>query len=152
MNQFMKIALDEARKAFEKDEVPVGAVVVCGGEVLSMAHNLRESSNDPTAHAEILAIKEAVKKRDNWRFDGCDIYVTKEPCPMCAGAIQQARFDRLIFGCKDEKGGYAGSLHNTVSDERLPHRAEVVGGVEEEQCRKMLQDFFKGKRNSTKSL
>jgi len=142
----MRTAIEEAQKANNKDEVPVGAVVVCDGEIISKAHNLRETSNDPTAHAEILAIKEAAGKRGDWRLDGCDIYVTKEPCPMCAGAIQQARINKLIFGCKDEKAGYAGSLHNTVTDERLPHRVEVVSGVEEEACKKLLQDFFKAKR------
>lgn len=142
----MQIAIEEAQKAANNEEVPVGAVVVYDGEIISKAHNQRETSNDPTAHAEIVAIKEAAGKRGDWRLDGCDIYVTKEPCPMCAGAIQQARINKLIYGCKDEKVGYAGSLHNTVTDERLPHRVEVLSGVEEEACKKLLQDFFKKKR------
>lgn len=142
----MKIALAEAEKAYEKDEVPVGAVIVCNGKILARTHNLRERDHDPTAHAEILAIKKASAKKDNWRFENCDIYVTKEPCPMCAGAIQQARFKRVIYGCKDNKAGYAGSLHNVLEDERLPHQVEVISGVMEEACRKLLRDFFKQKR------
>ncbi len=142
----MKIALEQAQIAFDKDEVPVGAVIVCDGQVVSTAYNERETKHDPTAHAEIIAIRQAAKNRSNWRFDDCDIYVTKEPCPMCAGAIQQARFRRLIFGCKDAKAGYAGSVHNTPADEKLPHKVEIISGIEEEKCRKILQDFFKNKR------
>lgn len=142
----MEMAIKEAKKAAEKDEVPVGAVVVCNGEILSQAHNLRQSSHDPTAHAEILAIKEAAKKRGDWRLSGCEIYVTKEPCPMCAGAIQQARFDKLIYGCKDEKGGYAGSLHNLPADNNLPHQVKIISGVENEKCKNILQVFFQARR------
>ena len=142
----MNMALDEAKKAYEKDEVPVGAVIVCDNEVLAKAHNAREGNHDPTAHAEIIAIVQAAKKRGDWRFEGCEIYVSKEPCPMCAGAIQQARFDRLIFGCKDEKAGYAGSLYNVLDDERLPHQVDVISGVKAEISRKLLRDFFREKR------
>jgi len=144
--KFMHIALEEAEKAFEKDEVPVGAVIARQGKILAKAHNLRQSAHDPTAHAEILAIRKAAKKLGDWRLEGCEIYVTKEPCPMCAGAIQQARFAKLIYGCKDEKGGYAGSLYNVLSDKKLPHQVEVVSGVEQEACAKLLKDFFKKKR------
>ena len=148
--KFMKIALKEAQKALEKDEVPVGAVVVRDGEILSKAHNLRQSAHDPTAHAEVLTIRKAAKKLGDWRLEGCEIYVTKEPCPMCAGAIQQARFAKLIYGCKDEKGGYAGSLHNTVADKKLPHQVEVTSGIEQEACAKLLKDFFIKRRRSSR--
>ena len=142
----MKIALSEAEKAFKKNEVPVGAVIVCKGQLLAKAHNQRESVHDPTAHAEIIAIQKAAKDRGNWRFDECEMYVSKEPCPMCAGAIQQARFDKLVFGCSDEKAGYAGSLYNILTDERLPHNVEVLSGIEAAKCKKLLQDFFKMRR------
>lgn len=142
----MRAALEEAQKAFDKDEVPIGAVVVCNGEVLSKTHNLRQSANDPTAHAEILAIKEAAWKRGDWRLNGCEIYATKEPCPMCAGAIQQARFDKLIYGCKDKKAGYAGSLYNVLDDKNLPHQVEVISGIDKDNCKTLLQEFFRKKR------
>lgn len=148
MEKFIKIALEEAQKAFDKDEVPVGAIVVCEGKILAKAHNLRQSAHDPTAHAEILAIKEAAKKRGDWRLAGCEIYITKEPCPMCAGAIQQARFDRLIYGCKDKKAGYAGSLYNVLDDKKLSHQVEIIYGVEEDKCKRLLREFFKKKRVS----
>jgi len=144
--KFMKIALKEAQKASEKDEVPVGAAIVFRDKILAKAHNLRQSSHDPTAHAEVLAIRKAAKKLGDWRLEGCEIYVTKEPCPMCAGAIQQARFAKLIYGCKDEKGGYAGSLYNVLSDKKLPHQVEVISGLEQEACSKLLKDFFKDRR------
>lgn len=146
MQDFMNVAIEQAKQAFKKDEVPVGAVIVYRDKILAQACNERESSHDPTAHAEIIAIREVAEKRDNWRFEDCEIYVTKEPCPMCAGAIQQARFAKLIYGCKDEKAGYAGSLHNILQDQRLPHQVEVVSGVEEDKCRRLLQDFFRKKR------
>lgn len=144
--QYMQIAIAEARKAAFVGEVPVGAVVVCEGEIIAKAHNQRESLADPTAHAEILAIQQAAGKLKRWRLIGCTIYVTKEPCPMCAGAIYQARFQRLVYGAPDEKAGAAGTLYNIVNDERLNHQLEVAGQVNEEECKNLVQRFFQTKR------
>ncbi|RJQ31794.1 MAG: nucleoside deaminase [Actinobacteria bacterium] len=146
MEKYMMTAYIEAKKAFAEEEVPVGAVIVCKGKIISKAYNQREVTQDPTAHAEILAIKEASKKLKSWRLNECDIYVTKEPCPMCAGAIFQARLAKLIFGCSDKKAGYAGSLINVLQDQRLNWQTEVVSGVMEKENRALLQEFFKSKR------
>lgn len=142
----MRFALEEAKKAFEKDEVPVGAVVSQNDKIISKAFNQRESLQDPTAHAEVIALKIAAKKLGTWRLDDCEIYVTKEPCPMCAGAIFQARIKKLIYGPGDKKAGYEGTLHNIAADNRLNWQTEVVRGILEEESRKLLQDFFKQKR------
>lgn len=144
--EFMQIAIEEARQAAIEGDVPAGAVVVFEGEAIARAHNEREKRNDPTAHAEVLAIRMAAQKLGRWRLYGCAIYVTKEPCPMCAGAIYQARLDELIFGVKDDKAGSAGSLFNIIDDPRLNHRLKVRSGILEEECRALLQDFFKAKR------
>ncbi len=144
--RFMRLALEEALKAFEKDEVPVGAVIVKDGEVVAKAHNLRETLKDPTAHAELLAIREAAKRLENWRLSETTLYVTKEPCPMCAGAIVGARIKRLVYGCKDEKGGATESLYRITTDPRLNHQVEVVSGILADECRGLLQDFFRRKR------
>ncbi|MDI6891673.1 MAG: tRNA adenosine(34) deaminase TadA [Actinomycetota bacterium] len=144
--EYIKIAIGEARKAASQDEVPVGAVIVFGDEIIARAHNEREARRDPTAHAEILAIREAARHLGSWRLASCTIYVTKEPCPMCAGAIFQARIDRLVYGAPDEKAGAVGTLYNIVNDERLNHQVEVVAGVCEKVCRELLQDFFKKRR------
>lgn len=147
MERFMSEALSEAWRAYLIAEVPIGAVVVKDGEVIARGHNLRESSKDPTAHAEMIAIRKAAEKLGGWRLTGCSIYVTIEPCPMCAGAIYQARFDRLVYGAPDLKAGAAGSLYNIPDDQRLNHRLEVVPGVMLEECAGIMQSFFKELRN-----
>lgn len=145
-DKFMKEALKEAKKAYDLDEVPVGAVVVKDGEIIGRGYNLRETEKDPTLHAEIVAIRQAADKIKSWRLTGCEIYVTIEPCPMCAGAIIQARIDRLIFGAQDIKAGCAGSLYNLLQDVRFNHRVEIIEGILEEECRSIIQSFFRSKR------
>jgi len=144
--KFMAVAMEEAWIAFAVDEVPVGAVIVYKEEVCARAHNLRETLADPTAHAEILAIREAAEKRRSWRLDGMTIYVTLEPCPMCAGAMVNSRLDRLVFAAHDPKGGAVSSLMNLVQDERLNHRLEVTGGIMGDEAQALLQSFFQRKR------
>ena len=143
---FMKLALEEAGIAFSEGEVPVGAVLVSEGNIISKAHNTRETSKDPTAHAEMLAIRKGVEKSDSWRLSDVTLYVTKEPCIMCAGAMVNARIRRLVYGCKDEKGGAVDSLYNLLSDKRLNHQVEVVRGVLEDECAAILWRFFKERR------
>lgn len=143
---FMQKALKQAEVAYKKGEVPVGAVVVKDGKVTSRGYNLRETTNDPTAHAELLAIKKASKKLDSWRLSGCTLYVTLEPCPMCSGVIVNSRIDRVVFGAYDQKAGCCTTLYHLCNDERFNHRAEILGGVMEEECAKILSDFFKEKR------
>jgi len=142
----MRLALEEAGLAFQKDEVPVGAVVVRDGVVLSKAHNLRETTKDPSAHAEILALRAATKATDSWRLLGATLYVTKEPCIMCAGGIINARISRLVYGCKDAKAGGVDSLYQIPADTRLNHQVEVVSGVLEAECAALLQRFFRERR------
>jgi len=144
--EYMKIAIEEAEKAASEDEVPVGAIVVFKGNIIAKARNECEKKQDPTAHAEILAIQQAAKYLGSWRLLDCKLYVTKEPCPMCAGAIFQARMDELVYGASDIKAGAAGTLYNITNDARLNHQTTVTSGVCEEECRKLLQDFFKKKR------
>ncbi len=141
--EFMTLALEEAQSALSKDEVPIGAVIVKDGLVLARAHNQRESWQDPCAHAEIIALREAADRLKNWRLVGCTIYVTLEPCPMCAGAIQQARIARLVYGIPDPKAGAAGSVMNIIDEPKLPHRLKVTTGVEKDKCRDLLNVFFK---------
>lgn len=143
---FMKIALEEAGIAFSEGEVPVGAVLVSEGNIISKAHNTRETSKDPTAHAEILAIRKGVEKSDSWRLSNATLYVTKEPCIMCAGAMVNARIKRLVYGCKDEKGGAAASLYHLLSDRRLNHQVEIVSGFLEDECAEILKKFFQERR------
>jgi tRNA(adenine34) deaminase len=143
---FMRLALEEAEAAFHADEVPVGAVVVQGDAVIARAHNSRESSNDPTGHAELLALRIAAQKRRNWRLSDATLYVTKEPCIMCAGVMINARLGRLVYGCRDIKGGAVDSLYVTLSDKRLNHQVEVVSGVLEEECADILKRFFRERR------
>lgn len=138
----MELALNEAKKAFELEEVPIGAVIVCKGEVIGKGYNLKEKKNDPTAHAEIIAIRKAAQKLNSWRLSNCSLYVTLEPCPMCAGAILQARIDRLIYGAEDPKGGTVGSLYNLLQDNRFNHRVDIKKGVFAEESRQLLHDFF----------
>jgi tRNA(adenine34) deaminase len=142
----MKKALEEAQKAFLKDEVPVGAVIVRNGEIIATAHNCREISKDATAHAEMLAIREACEVLESWRLTGCDMYVTLEPCAMCSGAILQARIERLYIGAMDPKGGAAGSVLDLFEDYHFNHKTEVVKGILEVECSEVLKDFFKKKR------
>jgi len=144
--EFMRLALDEAGLAFQKGEVPVGAVVVKDGAVLSKAHNLRETTKDPSAHAEILALRSATEVSDSWRLSGATLYVTKEPCIMCAGGIINTRISRLVYGCKDTKAGGVDSLYQVLADKRLNHQVEVISGVLEGECAALLQRFFRERR------
>lgn len=146
----MSAALKEAQKAFLKDEVPIGCVIVKDNKIIARAHNMRELCGDATAHAEILCIQKACKKAGNFRLNGCDIYVTLEPCPMCAGAIINARIDRVFFGAFDKKAGCCGTLYSLTEDDRFNHTAKVQGGVMEEQCAQILKDFFCAKRKHNK--
>ncbi len=146
---FMRAAMAEARKAAKKDEVPVGAVVVKGGKIIARGHNLRETRRSPLAHAELIAIKKAARKLGGWRLSGCDIYVTLEPCPMCGGAIVNARMDRVFFGASEPKSGAFGG-HLNLNDFALNHRPEIIPGVLGEECLLILQNFFGGKRGAKK--
>lgn len=143
---YMEQALKEAEKAFELDEVPIGAVVVKGSIIIGRGFNLRESEKDPTLHAEIVAIRQAAKHLNSWRLTNCDLYVTIEPCPMCSGAILQARVTRLIYGARDPKAGCVDSLYQLLSDPRFNHNTEVVEGILQEQCSDLMKEFFRGKR------
>ncbi len=142
----MRLALEQARAAAEAGDVPVGAVVARGDEVLARSGNAREQAQDPTAHAEILALRRAAAVSGSWHLEGCTIYVTLEPCAMCAGAIVLARVDRLAFGAADPKAGFAGSLGNLVQDPRLNHAVTVEGGVLSEECGEVLAEFFRQRR------
>lgn len=139
----MRLAIIEAGKALEIEEVPIGAVVISKGEIIGRGYNLRENTNDPTAHAEIIALKNAAANLNSWRLDECSLYVTIEPCPMCAGAIVQARIKRLVYGAKDPKAGAAGSLYNIVRDKRLNHQVELKAGVLAEECGDLMKGFFR---------
>lgn len=142
----MRQALVEARAARGRGEVPVGAVVVREGTIVGRGHNLRESTNDPLAHAELMAIAEAARTTGHWRLIGCTLYVTLEPCAMCAGALVNSRVERLVYGARDPKAGFVGSLGDLVRDARLNHRLEVSEGVLAEECGKLLAGFFAGLR------
>ena len=143
---YMNLAMKQAEIAEENGDVPIGAVIVCENRIIAKAYNQREQLADPTAHAEIIALTQAAASFENWRLHGCTIYVTLEPCPMCAGALVLARLDRLVFGCEDPKTGACGSLYNIVEDKRLNHRLNVTSGVLAEECSEQLQGFFKQKR------
>ncbi|HOO89859.1 MAG TPA: tRNA adenosine(34) deaminase TadA [Syntrophales bacterium] len=142
---FMRMALSEAESALELGEVPVGAVITMEGRVLAKTHNSPILMNDPTAHAEMLAIREAADRTENYRLNGATLYVTIEPCPMCAGAIVHARIARLVFGATDLKGG-ALSLYDMLRDRKLNHTVEITGGVLQEKCGEILSRFFRKKR------
>jgi tRNA(adenine34) deaminase len=144
---WMNQAIAEARKAELLREVPIGAVIVKDGEIVGRGHNLRETTADPTAHAEMIAIREASKRLGAWRLLDCALYVTLEPCPMCAGAIVQARVPLVVFGAPDPKAGCAGTLMNLLKEDRFNHRVELVSGVMQEECAAMLTDFFRGLRH-----
>jgi len=139
---YMALALDEARAAGAIGEVPIGAVVVCDGAVVARAHNLREIDADPTAHAELIAIREASQRLGRWRLSDCTVYATLEPCPMCAGVMYQARIERLVYGAPDPKAGAVGTLYDLSNDERLNHRFSVTSGVLAEESAALLRDFF----------
>jgi tRNA(adenine34) deaminase len=141
--EFMQMALDQARLAPALGEVPIAAVIVMDGQLLSQVHNFREVWQDPTAHAEVVAIREAASRLKTWRLTGTTMYVTIEPCSMCAGAIIQARVSRLVFGARDPKAGACGSVFNLPSERRLNHRVEVCGGVLELESQELMQTFFR---------
>ena len=149
--RFMKTALGEARRAAAEDEVPVGAVLVKDGQVVAKDRNRRERLHDPTAHAEMLAITSAAAELETWRLEGCTLYVTLEPCAMCAGAVVLARIPRVVYGATDPKAGAAGSVVELLRHPKLNHRAEVTGGVLAEECGAVLAEFFAGKRAAAKS-
>jgi tRNA(adenine34) deaminase len=143
---YMRQAIEQAKIAEENGDVPIGAVIVYQNQIIGKAYNQREQLNDPTAHAEIIALTQAAAALESWRLNGCTIYVTLEPCPMCAGALVLSRMDRLVYGCDDPKTGACKSLYNIVQDERLNHQLEVTSGVLAEDCSKLLQDFFQRRR------
>ena len=147
---WMDRALDQARLATDHGDVPVGAVVVAGGEVIAAAHNRREVDGDPTAHAEILALRRAAAHLGSWRLEGCTLYVTLEPCTMCAGAMVLARLPSLVFAADDPKAGAVGSLYDLVRDPRLNHAVEVTCGVMAEECGDLLRRFFRARRASAR--
>jgi tRNA(adenine34) deaminase len=147
----MRLALEQARTCVAAGDVPVGAVVARDGDVLASAGNARERLGDPTAHAEILALREAARRTGSWRLDGCTLVVTLEPCAMCAGAIVLARVERVVFGALDPKAGFAGSLGDLVRDPRLNHRAELTTGVLAEECGEVLRAFFRERRGADQS-
>jgi tRNA(adenine34) deaminase len=142
----MRVALEEARRGLRAGEVPVGAVVVHEGEIVGRAHNAPIVLSDPTAHAEVLALREAARKRANYRLTGATLYVTVEPCPMCCGAALQARVARVVYGAADPKAGAVESLHRLLDDARFNHRVETVGGVLAGECAVLLREFFETKR------
>ncbi|HEY4428378.1 MAG TPA: tRNA adenosine(34) deaminase TadA [Solirubrobacteraceae bacterium] len=143
---FMRIALREAERASEHDDVPIGAVVVRGGEVVAAAHNERELRQDPSAHAEIIALREAARAAGSWRVLDAVLYVTLEPCPMCAGAIVLSRVPRVVYGASDPKAGACGSVLDILDEPRLNHRPDVAGGLLAEECGALLSDFFASRR------
>ncbi|MCK4536176.1 MAG: tRNA adenosine(34) deaminase TadA [Desulfuromonadales bacterium] len=149
--QFMREALLEAELARQKGEVPIGAVIVLDGAIVGRGHNLRETSNDPTTHAEMVAIREAAEHIDHWRLLDTTLYVTLEPCTMCMGATILARIPRLVFGCRDPRAGAVGSIYDFSQDERFNHKVEVTEGVLSEECSQLLSGFFKELRAGKKS-
>ena len=144
---FMLISLEEAQKAASLSEVPVGALIVHEGQIIARNHNRREIDHDPTAHAEILVLQEAAKELGRWRLSDCTLYVTLEPCPMCAGALVMSRLGRLVYGSPDFRAGAVESLFNIPTHKDLNHQVEVTAGIEEMACRQILQDFFQKKRS-----
>lgn len=149
--EYMQLAIEEARHAAELGEIPIGAVLVIDGEVVAKAHNMRESWNDATAHAEVIVIREACKKLGRWRLSNSTLYVTVEPCPMCSGAIVNSRIDKVVYGCPDAKAGGAESIFNIICNPNLNHTAQVVSGVCELECAQVMKDFFKRRRLENKA-
>ncbi len=147
---FMKMALQEASAAMAEDEVPVGAIITLGDRVIAAAHNQRETLHDPTAHAEMIAITQAAESRGSWRLDACTLYVTLEPCPMCAGAIIQARIPNVVYGATDPKAGAVHTLYQLLDDPRLNHRCLITAGVLGEPCGEILTRFFRQQRAAGK--
>lgn len=149
--EYMAVALQLARRAADEGDIPVGAVVVApDGRIVGRGRNRRRLEHDPTAHAEVVALREASRELQSWNLSGCTLVVTLEPCPMCAGALVQSRVSRLVYGCSDAKAGACGTLYNIADDSRLSHRLEITAGVMELRCRKILQDFFLACREKTK--
>jgi tRNA(adenine34) deaminase len=146
-DELMGLALDEARAAVDHDDVPVGAVVMIDGEVVASRHNEREHTGDPSAHAEMLAVRDAAAAVGSWRLDDATVVVTLEPCPMCAGLLQQARIGRLVFGAVDVKAGACGSLYNLAVDPRLNHEFAVTPGMRADECAELLTGFFAARRS-----
>jgi tRNA(adenine34) deaminase len=149
--QFMRMAINQAAIAEDNGDVPIGAVIVHESRVIAKAYNERQQLNDPTAHAEIIALTQASDAVGSWRLHGCTMYVTLEPCPMCAGALVLARIDRLVFGTEDPKTGACGSLYNIVQDTRLNHQIQITSGVLMEDCKGQLQAFFQRRRQENRS-
>jgi len=146
----MRMAIDQAREAAAEDEVPVGAIIVAAGRIVATAHNQREQLSDPTAHAEMIAITQAAAALGSWRLEGCTLYVTLEPCPMCAGAILQARVPVVVWGAADPKAGAVETLYRLFDDPRLNHRVEHTGHVMADACGQILSEFFRKKRNENR--
>ena len=144
--RYMKAALREAKKAELIDEVPIGCVIVKDDKIISRAHNMRETKQNPMGHAELIAIDKAAKKLKSWRLEGCDIYVTLEPCIMCSGAIIQSRINKIYFGAYDPKGGGLGSSINVLDAKNINHHPEVIGGILQEECSSIISNYFKNKR------
>jgi len=140
---YMRVALEEAKKAYRIGEVPVGAVVVLRGNIIATAHDLRESLNDASAHAELLAMREAAQVLGDWRLNDTTLYVTIEPCAMCAGAIVQYRVGRLVYGARNDKSGCVDSVLNILQQAKFNHRVEVISGILEEECKSIIKDFFR---------
>lgn len=147
---YMRLALQEADCAAQKGEIPIGAVLVLEGEVVAKAHNMRETWQDATAHAEVVVIQEACKKLARWRLDDAILYVTVEPCPMCAGAIVNSRIRKVVYGCTDTKAGGVESIFNILSNPSLNHKPEIISGICENECRGIIKNFFKKRRQENK--
>lgn len=143
---FMQAAIEEAKKAAQIGEVPIGAVIVRNKEIVGRGYNLRETKKDPTLHAEMIAIREASGRLGGWRLIGCTLYVTLEPCPMCAGAIVQSRIEQVVYGAADPKAGCTGTLMNLLDEPRFNHRVPVIRGIREEECAMLLKEFFRSLR------
>ncbi|MFV0441677.1 MAG: tRNA adenosine(34) deaminase TadA [Lachnospirales bacterium] len=147
INYYMNEAVKEAKKAFEDNEVPIGCIIVYKDEVIAKSFNKRNTKKNTLYHAEIIAIDEACKFLGDWRLEGCTMYVTVEPCPMCAGAVLQSRIDRLVFGTYNKKAGCCGSIYNLLDDDRFNHKVKVESGVMEDECTRLMKDFFKKTRD-----
>lgn len=146
--KYMQFALKEASKSALIDEVPIGCVIVKDGKIIARGHNVRETTNDPLGHSELIAIRKASKKLSNWRLEGCDLYVTIEPCIMCSGAIIQSRIEHVYYGASDSKGGAFGSSINVLTAEKINHHPEIIGGILSEECSQIIKEYFKKKRKS----
>jgi len=146
----MNKALKQAEIAYQKEEVPIGCVIVKDGKIIASAYNMREELNDPTAHAEIIALQDASETLGGWRLTGCTMYVTIEPCAMCAGAIVNSRIDKLVIGSMDKKAGACGSILNIVQNDKLNHRVEMITGIMEQECSNIMKNFFKDLRKKNK--